>query len=138
MTTKAKPRTAPAAEPAVREDLAVMRIPRLIARLHFLEADRKYRAATGAPDDLGGQCAAILHLLSKIEPDNFDDGLALLDFATKRLRTLTARGRYVPDSGVTDMLKNAWCGLYKAQITQRLNSGLRLFEAQDRADYEAM
>ena len=77
MTTKAKPRTAPAAEPAVREDPAVMRIPRLIARLYFLEADRKYRAATGAPDDLGGQCAIILHQLSKIEPDNFDDGLAL-------------------------------------------------------------
>jgi hypothetical protein len=80
----------------------------------------------------------IMLRLSKTVPDHFDDAMELLDFATKRLRALTERGRIGADTAIVDMLKNAWTGLYKAHFRLKLDFGMRSFDEFNKVDYEAL
>ena len=116
-----KPRSRkPAAKAAVPGEFASLpydgaraSIPKLIARPRFLEADCQYHAAIGAPSWSKAvaqelhreECAKIISRLVKAVPDDFDDAMALLKFATSRAESAPSIGGI--DRSIIAMLKNA-------------------------------
>jgi hypothetical protein len=137
MTTRLKTRK-PATKPATPEtfgslpyDASTASIPKLIARLRFLEADCQYHAVIGAPSWSKAvvqelhreECAKIISRLAKAVPDDFDDAMALLKFATSRAETTTSLGSI--DKYFIAMLKNASEGFYQAHGKARVDFILR-------------
>ena len=148
MTTKPKTREAPAAGTArPNEPLSspyVSDLHKVIARLHFLEADSRYHAALSAPvarstvlkTDHWEERAEIMQRLSKTVPDHFDDAMELLDFATKRLNGIDDIDFIRAKTMLTDMLKNARAAAYKANLNMQVDFALRRFN-EKRVEYDA-
>jgi len=109
-------------------------IPKLIARLRFLEAHSRYHEAICPPElrhvapnirYRGEERDEIMQRLAKAVPDCFDDASALLEFATARLRFTKA---FDSAELIVGMLKNARTGFFKAHVTARLDYALRTFD----------
>ncbi len=141
MTTK--PKTGkPAAKPATPGEFASLpydgmtaSIPKLTARLRFLEADCVYNAAI-APPDFPKHIALdirhreerneIMQRLAKTVPDCFDDAMTLLEFATARGQS--SKFLDYASAPITAMLKNAAKGFYKADIQIKADYALHRFD----------
>ena len=142
MTTKAKPRTAPAAGDRFHRRMYVSDLHKAIARLHFLEADSRYHAALSTPGARSAvlktehweERAEIMQRLSKTVPDHFDDAMELLDFATKRLNSIDDID--FAKTMLIGMLKNARAAAYKANLNMEVDFALRRFN-ETRIEYDA-
>ena len=141
MTTRSKTRKAPAAKPATAEeefkamfyDGATASIPKLIARLRFLDADCQYHAAVCDPgirqvvlnNRHSKERDEIMQRLAKAVPDDFDDAMALLKFATSRVESAKPLDDARP---AIAMLKHASEGFYQAHGKARANFILRALD----------
>jgi hypothetical protein len=140
MTTRSKTRKAPTAKPAMHEtfgslpyDASTASISKLIARLRFLEADCQYNAAVCDPvmrlvvlnNRHRGERDEIMQRLAKTVPDDFDDAVALLIFATSRVESAKPFDDARP---VIAMLKHASEGFYQANGKARANFILRALD----------
>ena len=94
-------------------------IPKLIARLRFLEAHSRYHEAICPPE--------LRHVAPNIRyrGEERNDASALLEFATARLRFTKA---FDSAELIVGMLKNARTGFFKAHVTARLDYALRTFD----------
>jgi hypothetical protein len=142
MTTRPKSRRAPAAKTATPEfvylpyDGTTANIPKLIARLRFLEADCRYHAAICDPDPSVRHVALdirhreerdeIMQRLAKTVPDDFDDAMTLLKFATARAESATLLTGMA--KSIIAMLKNAAKGTFTAYVKVRVDFALRRFD----------
>ena len=139
MTTRSKTRK-PAAKPAMHEtfgslpyDASTASIPKLIARLRFLEADCQYNAAVFDPvmrhvvlnNRHSEERDEIMQRLAKTVPECFDGAMALLIFATSRVES----AKPLDDARPTiAMLKHASEGFYQAHGKARANFILRALD----------
>jgi len=115
-------------------DASTASIPKLIARLRFLEADCQYHAAVCDPvmrqvvlnNHHSEERDEIMQRLAKAVPDDFDDAMALLKFATSRVES--AKPLYDDARPTIAMLKHASEGFYQAHGKARANFILRALD----------
>jgi hypothetical protein len=142
MTTKPKTRKAPAAKPATPGEFASLpfdrttaSIRKLIARLHFLEADCRYTAALTPPDFPKHGALDIRHreerneiierLANVVPADDFEDAMTLLEFAAWRLKSSAVLDDRRPTIA---MLKNCATAFMKIHVTLRVDNAFRRFD----------
>jgi hypothetical protein len=143
MTTRQKTRKAPAAKPTAAEEFTAMfydgttaSIPKLIARLRFLEADCRYGAAITAPEwpkhvaqnRHSRERAEIIQRLASAKPDCFEDAKELLDFAISLAKSSNAFDR--GNSSIITILKNAAAGFYKEHLRIKMEYAVGIYEGQ--------
>jgi hypothetical protein len=142
MTTRWKTRTAPAAKPATPEafeslpyDGTTADIRKMIARVHFLEAEGRYHAVIAGPDRdrHWKEIDAIIQRLAVDVPGSFDDAMKLLEFATLRLKLAAPLDDKSP---LVAMFKNSAAGFMKAHVKLRVDHTLRRFEERQFAEVE--
>ena len=110
-------------------------IPKLIARVHFLEAECRYHAVIAAPDRdrHRKEVDAIIQRLAVGVPGSFDDAMELLEFATWRLKLAAPLDDKSP---LIAMFKNSAAGFMKARVKLRVDHTLRRFEERQFAEVD--
>jgi len=110
-------------------------IPKLTARLRFLEADCRSHAAICDPGPNARHVALnvrhreerdeILQRLAEVVPDCFDDAMALLEFAAWQMKSAAPLDDKWPTIAI---LKKCADGFMKAHVKLRVDHPLHRFE----------